>query len=99
METIVAKKTLLVIFLFLFGSYCLKAQTIMSGDYIITGNLQVGNSLDMTSTAENYFYGSYLNSAINFYRGSGSTGGWITIHVHDGRAMAKIDYKRSKAIH
>jgi hypothetical protein len=41
---------------------------------------------------EHRYYDSYINSAINFYRGGYHLGGWITFTVYDGREICKLNH-------
>jgi hypothetical protein len=110
--------------LFCAVSFSLEAQTILSGDYKVTGTLQVENKVDVLNTTpnttqtvlarlpditslevkafdvaptyckmfsiENIFWYGQKNSAINFWRGGGAVGGFITFEVYDGHPMAKL---------
>jgi hypothetical protein len=46
-------KKAMVLMVLLFACFIIQAQTVLNGDYIITGQLQIGDNLEVTNTDTN----------------------------------------------
>lgn len=61
-----------------------------SGTYLGVRNLQSNPVNTVSFSLEHRFYG-LLNSSINFYRGSSTTGGFLTFSTNDGTEKMRLD--------